>query len=145
MLTLVRNLWILCIKLFGIYGKFWIFPMDLHQFFLIKCRGFGSHKEAKIFCQHYAYVVPWCTFLENNPGIFKHSFSSLDFIQDRGNLLASFLIFCSWLINCICQTCRDIGMLCCMTKFQNLVLFFFSWGSFVRMSYPSSLYSFILF
>ena len=63
--------------------------MDLHQFLLIKLRGFGSCKEAKILWQTSVFAMLWCILLEMNARVFNDSFSFIYFLWDRITLLAS--------------------------------------------------------
>ena len=44
-------------KLFEIIGENWVCPKDQHWFLLIKFRGFGFHKEAKLWWQCLVYGI----------------------------------------------------------------------------------------
>ena len=85
-----RSIWN---RLFGFFGESWVCPMDLQQFLLIKFRGFGSRKEAKILWQSSVFAVLWCIWLERNARVFNDSFSTIDFVWDRIIFLAS--LWCS--------------------------------------------------
>lgn len=76
-------------RLFGVFEKSWIRPLNLHNSLLTKFRGFSScnRKDANVS----VYAVSWCICLERNSRIFNESFWALDFIRVV-TLLASFVL-----------------------------------------------------